>query len=148
MFGDMAVAGVVCGKTGFGFTVVDAGSAEDHDIVAPGNLDSRGAILNWLAEEANRLVVSTEVSLVLVQRPGGGKFNPSPERTEVESAIQIGLHRAGATCDRMNREQVRAALGIPKAKGAYESLLRRSDVAARSNAQRRDQFLLALAAQV
>jgi hypothetical protein len=47
----------------------------------------------------------------------------------------------------LNREQVRAALGVPKAKGAYESLLQRPEVKGRSNAVRRDQYLLALAAR-
>ena len=59
--------------------------------------------------------------------------------------MQIGLHEAGAALERLNREQVRAAMGEPKAKGAYEKLLNRAEVKARSNAVRRDQYLLALA---
>jgi hypothetical protein len=141
--------GIVCSKDGFGCTVLDdAGGATDHEIQVPGNLqDDRGAALAWLAEEASRLAQLNNLDRVALQKPGGGKFGASGERFEVEAAVQIGLHGPGVQCVRLNREQVRAALGVPKAKGAYETLLARDDVRARSNAVRRDQYLLAMAAQ-
>jgi hypothetical protein len=147
----MAVtAGIVCHKDGFGCTVVDgSGNAEDHDIHAPANLTRRGERLAWLTEEAQRLIRAAQVSSVRIQKPGAGKFGgASAERHEVDGAVQIGVYRAGAVCDMMNREQVRAALAVPRGKGAYETLLQRPDVKARSNAVRRDQYLLALAAQL
>jgi hypothetical protein len=146
----MAVtAGIVCHKDGFGCTIVDSNDgAEDHDIDVPPNLTSRGEKLAWLADEARRLIQSAGAQEVRVQKPGGGKFGgASSERHEVEAAVQIGVHHVGVACDMLNREQVRAALGVPKGKGAYEQLLQRVDVKARSNAERRDQYLLALAAR-
>lgn len=142
-------AGIVCGKKGFGCTVVDGNAVEDHEIEAPANLASRGEQLCWLADEVQRLVTGTECTSVAVQKAaGGGAFGASAERIEVEAALQMGLHRAGLDAKRMTKESVRAALGVPKAPKAYETLLKRDDVKARSNAARRDQYLLALAADV
>jgi hypothetical protein len=140
-----ATAGVICHKVGFGCTVVDAaGDAVDHDLEVPASIKKRGEALAWIADEAKRLVEMNGIEVVALQKSGAGKFGASPERHEVEGAVQIGFHQAGAECRRLNREQVRAAMGVEKAKGAYEGLLRRADVKARSNATRRDQFLLAL----
>jgi hypothetical protein len=137
----------VCQKASFGCTIIDdAGSATDHDIEVPGSMTDRGEALAWVAHEAQRLVKLNGVESVAVQKAGGGKFGgASAERYEVEAAVQIGLHNAAAGCSRMNREQVRSALGVQKAKGAYEQLLKRDDVQARTNPTRRDQYLLALA---
>lgn len=137
----------MCQKLSFGCTIIDdGGSATDHDIEVPGNLTNRGEALAWLVREAQRLAELKGVERACVQKAGGGKFGgASAERHEVEAAVQIGLHAAGAECDRMSREQVRAALGEPKGSGAYQRLLKRAEVQARSNAVRRDQYLLALA---
>ncbi|MBT3774894.1 MAG: hypothetical protein HOB12_06215 [Gemmatimonadales bacterium] len=140
-------AGILCQKASFGCTIIDEdGVAADHDIAVPSNMNDRGEALAWLAQEAQRIVELNGVETVGLQKAGGGKFGgASAERYEVEAAVQIGLHEAGAALERLNREQVRAAMGEPKAKGAYEKLLNRAEVKARSNAVRRDQYLLALA---
>jgi hypothetical protein len=139
-------AGVVCHKDGFGCTVtLDDGTATDHDIEVPSSIGDRGEALAWIASEATRLAALCGLDSVAVQKAGGGKFGASAERHEVEAAVQIGIHKADVSCIRMNREQVRAAMGVPKAKGAYEKLLALPDVSDRSNASRRDQYLLALA---
>lgn len=140
-----ATAGIVCGKKGFGCTFVDGTDVQDHDIEVPANISDRGEQLCWLADEAERLLAASGCELVSMQKPGGGAFAASPERTEVEGAVQMGIHRAGLETKRMTRETVRAALGVPRAAGAYETLLKRDDVKARSNPTRRDQYLLALA---
>ena len=76
--------------------------------------------------------------------PHTGGCGAAPERHEVEACVKVGAHLAQVDLLDLNREQVRAALGVPKAKGAYESLLKRPDVTARRNGSRRDQYLLAL----
>ena len=142
-----ATAGIVCGKNGFGCTIISGGVPEDHDIEVPANLLSRGEQLCWLSEEARRVVSSGACDVAGVQKAaGGGMFGASPERNEVEAAVQMGLHQAGVVARRLTTESVRAALGVPKAPKAYNTLMRRADVAARSNEQRRHQYLLALAA--
>lgn len=139
-------AGVVCHKDGFGCTViVDDGTATDHDIEVPGSITDRGEALAWIASEAARLATLNNLASVAVQKAGGGKFGASAERHEIEAAVQIGLHQADVSCTRMNRDQVRAAMGVPRGKGAYDELLAWPAVSDRSNAPRRDQYLLALA---
>ena len=139
--------GIVCTKKGFGCTIVRDAAVEEHEIEVPGNLESRGEQLSWLADEAERLITTSGCTLVALQKAsGGGKFGASPERSEVEAAVQIGLYRAGVEAKRLTKEGVRSALGIPKAPKAYESLLTRDDVRLRSNDAKRHQYLLALAA--
>jgi hypothetical protein len=141
-----ASAGIVCGKKGFGCTIVDGDSVDDHEIEVPANRLSRGEQLCWLADEVERLLKARQCESVAVQRAaGGGSFGASPERNEVEAAIQMGLHKAGLASKRMTKEAVRAAMGVPKAPKAYDTLLKRDDVRARSNEARRHQYLLALA---
>lgn len=141
-------AGIICSKTGFGCTTVDGDSVEDHDIQVPGNLKDRGEQLCWLAEEAERLITASGCTAVAVQRAaGGGPFGASAERHEVEAAVQMGVHRGGLGSKRMTKESVRSALGVAKGRNAYDTLLQRPDVKARSNQARRHQYLLALAAQ-
>lgn len=142
-----AAAGIVCGKKGFGCTIIRDGAPEDHDIEVPANLLSRGEQLCWLAEEVRRVVSSVACDFAGVQKAaGGGAFGASSERNEVEAAVQMGLHQAGVVARRLTKESVRAALGVPKGPKAYDTLMKRADVAARSNEQRRHQYLLALAA--
>ena len=141
-----SAAGIICAKKGFGCTIVNGDQAEDHDIEVPANIADRGAQLSWVAEEAERLVRNNGCVDVRIQRAaGGGRFAASAERNEIEAAVQIGASRAGVEPTRLTREGVRAAMGIARGKGAYEALLKREDVRARSNAARRDQYLLAIA---
>jgi hypothetical protein len=137
----------VCGKSGFGCTIVDGSTIEDHDIDVPANISDRGAQLTWLAEEAQRLVEAAGCDAVCVQLPGSGRYNASAERHEVEGAVQIGVHKAGVATQRLTTEGVRSELGVPRGAGAYKKLLTRPDVKARSNDGRRHQYLLALAVQ-
>jgi hypothetical protein len=140
--------GVVCKKDGFGFTIINGDGVRDHDLTVPSSFPTRGAQLDWLLEEAERVFEIHKPENVCIQRATGGKLvAPSPERIEVESLLQVAAHRFGSNTKTMSKDQVRAALGEPKTKGAYDELLKRPEVAARSNSQRRDQFLLALAAQ-
>lgn len=139
-------AGIVCSSDGFGCTIVTLDDIEDHDIAIPASIRHRGEGLWWLTQEAERLFRSLGVGVVRLQKAGSGKFGAAPERHEVEACVKVGAHLAQADLLDLNREQVRAALGVPKAKGAYEGLLRRPDVMARRNASRRDQYLLALTA--
>jgi hypothetical protein len=138
---------MTCGKNGFGWTVYDDASevAVDHEISAPPSLASRGAELAWLLEEAER-VFGRPVESLGLQAAGGGQFAASPERIEVGGLVQVAAHRAGVPCTSLTRDQVRSKLGEPHGKGAYERLLERPDVAERSNKDRRDRYLLALAA--
>lgn len=139
-------AGIVCSSDSFGCTILAADGIEDHDIAIPASIKSRCEGLWWLTQEAERLFRALAVGAVRMQKAGTGKFGAAPERHEVEACVKVGAHLAQADLLDLNREQVRAALGVPKAKGAYESLLRRPDVMARRNASRRDQYLLALTA--
>ena len=144
----MAVTvGLICTKAGLGWTTVDTatGRAEDHGVDAPGNLTGRGEQLDWLLDEATRMLRSLKPKALRIQAAGKGKFAAAAERHEVEAVVQVAAHRTGTPCEMLNRDQVRAALGVPRAAGAYDGLLKRDDVKARSNKERREQYLLALA---
>jgi hypothetical protein len=140
--------GVVCKKDGFGYTHVVDGVATDYDISVPSNIRQRGAQLSWILEEAERLITNHKPERLCVQRAaGGGKASTSPERLEVEGLLQVAAHRKTCAYSMLTRDQVRAAFGVARSPGAYDILLQRDDVAQRSNAQRRDQYLLALVPQ-
>jgi hypothetical protein len=83
---------------------------------------------------------------VRIAKAGAGKYAAAAERNEVEAAVQIAAFRANSNCEMLTTEGVRSALGVQKAPGAYKGLLSRPEVKARSNEQRRHQYLLAEAA--
>ncbi|MDP9403246.1 MAG: hypothetical protein M3P85_07910 [Actinomycetota bacterium] len=83
---------------------------------------------------------------VFMKKAGGGQFASSPERHEVEGVVQLAAHRAGVACEMKTTEQLRAAAGAPKGKGAYDELLARGDVAARPSKDKRERYLYAATA--
>ena len=137
---------MVCTKDGFGWTRVDrVGGVADYAVNVPGSITDRAQQLRWLHDEAVRILEREKVTALCVQAPGAGRFSASPERIEVGAVVQAAAGRTDTTVRMLNRDQVRSALGVPRGKGAYEGLLQRADVAARSNPTRRDQYLLGLA---
>jgi len=76
---------------------------------------------------------------------GTGRFAASPERHEVEAVVQVAAHRVGMPCEMKTTEQIRAS-HVPKAKGAFDELMKRADVAARSNEAKRERYLYAVTA--
>jgi hypothetical protein len=144
---DMRALAVVCDKTGLQFTAVDSGGAviEESDIEVPASRTDRGAQLGWLLDEAEALLQRLKPDVVYVRKAGSGKFTAAPERHEVEAAVQIAAHRKGIACELRGTEQIRAS-HVPKAKGAYDELLKLPEVAARSNASKRERYLYAITA--
>jgi hypothetical protein len=138
---------VICEKNGFQFTAVDSGGVvvEESDLEVPASLYGRGAQLVWVLDEAEALLRRLKPDAVYVKKAGSGKFTAAPERHEVEGAVQIAAHRKGVPCDLRGSEQIRAS-HVPKAKGAYDDLLKLPDVVARSNASKRERYLYALTA--
>lgn len=128
------------------YVIDDAGDVADIDLVPPRSIASRGEKLDWLLEEVRRVFGRYKVLKVAIQSAGAGKFAASEERIEVEAVVQVAAYRDGVKCKKLARDSVRAALGAKKEAGAYELLLKDVDVAARSNKGRREQYLLAKAA--
>jgi len=149
VFDVAVVLGVVCAKDGFGWTRVDdSGSAEDHSIKVPGAITDRARQLRWLHDEAVRIFEQEKLTAICIQAAGTGRFSASVERIEIGAVVQAAAGHADTAVRMLNREQVRSTLGVPRGKGAYEELLQRQDVQARSNPTKRDQYLLGLAGLV
>lgn len=112
----------------------------------PGLQGDRPHALSWLLEEAERLLQTHDVGDVRVwSAPSRGRYAASSERAEVEACIKIAAHRVQAVVRCMDKEKVRAAYGLSKATGAYDTLLARPDVHERGNERRRNQYLMAKA---
>ncbi len=136
---------MTCGKNGFSYTLLlGDGSVVEEELEAPRSMvTNRPEVLVWLEDEAQRLFQSNDVLEVRIKAAqSGGKFGASRERYESETCVQIAAHRAGAAVRTLNKEQVRAAYGVEKGRGAYETLLERDDVRERSNEVRRHQYLM------
>lgn len=143
----MKALGVICDKAAIRYTIIDDGAApDDVDLAVPPSRTQRGDQLNWLLEELEDVLTRTVPAVVAVKKAGGGQFASSPERHEVEAVVQLAAHRAGVPCELKTTEQVRAAAGAQKGKGAYEALLARADVASRPSKDKREQFLYATTA--
>ena len=139
--------GVICDKASIRYTVADDDAApQDAEVAVPASRTERGDQLNWLLEELEDLLRRTAPVAVFVKKAGGGQFASSPERHEVEGVVQLAAHRAGVACEMKTTEQIRAAAGAPKAKGAYDELLARDDVAARPSKDKRERYLYAATA--
>jgi hypothetical protein len=138
---------MICDRNGLSFTVVDAGGhvVEESDLEVPASRGKRGEQLSWLLEETEALLSRARPDVVYVKKAGAGKFAAAPERHEVEGVVQVAAHRKGVPCDLRSTEQIRSS-HVPKAKGAYEGLLKLPDVAARSNAAKRERYLYAITA--
>jgi hypothetical protein len=128
----MRALSVVCDKSGLEFTAVDSGGTvvEESDLAVPANRTDRPSL---------------KPDVVYVRKAGSGKFKASPERHEVEGLVQVAAHRRGIPCELRMTEQIRAS-HVPKASGAYEELLKQPEVAARSNAAKRERYLYAITA--
>lgn len=140
--------GVVCKRAGIHFTALtEPGRTieEEAAISAPTSLTDRGAELNWLLGEAEKLLRRLRPNVVYVKKSPGGQRQSSREQHEVEAILQVAAHRVGVACAIRTTEQIRAA-HVPKGKGAYKRLLERKDVKARGNRSRREQYLYAATA--
>lgn len=140
--------GVICDKGGMQYTcVVDPDStveAEEEPSV-PASVTGRGEQLNWLLDEAIGMLRRLRPDVVYLKASGGGQHQPSPERHGVEAIFQVAAFKASVECRTRTTEQIRA-VHAAKAKGAYEALLERPDVKARSNKNRRERYLFAVTA--
>lgn len=143
----MRALAVVCDKTGMQFTAVDSDGSvvEESDIEVPASRTARGDQLEWLLDEAEALLQRLKPDVVYVRKAGSGKFTAAPERHEVEGVLHIAAHRKGVVCELRGTEQIRAS-HVPKGKGAYENLLKLPEIAARSNAAKRERYLYAITA--
>lgn len=145
--GRVRAIGVICDKTGIQFTAVDSGPTvvEESDLGVPASKTDRGGQLDWLLEEAQALLRRLRPDTIYVKRVGTGKFQAAPERHEVEAIVQVAAHRERIPCRMKTTEQIRAS-HLPKAKGAYDELLKLPDVAERSNETKRERYLYAISA--
>lgn len=145
----MAVTiGILCNKSGLGYTVIDHASmtVTEDTLDVPAPIKGRGDQLDWLLEEAIRLLQRTAPDRVWIQKGGSGQFSASSDRHEVEGILQVAAVRTKVPHRMETTEGVRAKLGVPKGAGAYKALLKRPDIAARSNDLKRQQYAYALAA--
>jgi Holliday junction resolvasome RuvABC endonuclease subunit len=138
---------VICDKNGLAFTAVDTGGEviQESDVEVPASRTERGEQLDWLLDETEALLQRLKPDVVYVKKAGTGKFTAAPERHEVEGVVQIAAHRKGVRCDLRTTEQIRTS-HVSKAKGAYQGLLELPEVAARSNAAKRERYLYAMTA--
>jgi hypothetical protein len=142
------VIGMICQKNGFGYTVLDMAtmSAKEERLDVPASKVDRAEQLDWLLSEAERMFRTESATNVWVQKSGIGQHKADPQRHEVEAIVQVAAYRANTQLSLQTTESVRGALGATRAAGAYKELLKRSDIAERTNAQKREQYAYALAA--
>lgn len=140
----MRTIGAICDKAAVRYTVVaDDEAPIDVDLAVPASQVRRGEQLNWLLEELEDLLRKVAPAAVWVKKAGGGQFASAPERHEVEAIVQLAAHRTGVACELKSTDQLRAAAGVAKGKGAYDSLLARDDVGARPSKDKRERYLYA-----
>jgi hypothetical protein len=142
--------GVICEKDKIGVAVVrfnpgPAVLAED-EIRPPASLKERPSELLYLFDEFLEVLVAHRPELVLVKHAVAGRFAADPQRYELGGVVQLACAKERVACQLFTTEQVRAAMGVTKGPGAYDSLLELPAVATRSNKAKREQFLYALAA--
>jgi hypothetical protein len=140
--------GVICDKAGFQCTCVagpDSTVEAEEELSVPASMSGRGEQLNWLLDEAVATLRRLQPDVVYMKASGGGQHQSSPDRHGVEAIFQVAAFKANMECRTRTTEQIRAA-HTAKAKGAYEGLLERQDVKARSNKSRRERYLYALTA--
>jgi hypothetical protein len=144
----MRALGVGCDGTTIGFALVESGRVvlEEGELAVPASHHDRGDQLNWLQTEAEELLRRSGAEVIWVRKAGSGQFAASADRHETEGVLQVAAHRCGVPCVLKTTEQVRAAAGVPRGKDAYKALLRRGDVAARSNAAKRERYAYAVTA--
>src|SRR4051812_30578241 len=140
--------GVICDKTAIRYTLVgdDGAPPEESELSVPASKSHRGDQLSWLLEETEDLLRRSTANAAFVKKAGSGQFASSPERHEVEAVLQIAAHRCRVRCELKSTDQLRAAAGAQKEKGADQELLARPDVAARSSKDKRERYLYAVTA--
>jgi hypothetical protein len=141
-----SVLGVLCDKSGFKWSVVrDPTSSprveEEDGRKLPANLKTRGSQLDWVFSEFQDLVARVKPEVIYLVRADGA----APGRHEVEGVVMLAAHAKGVEAVLRLPDQVRKAFGLPKKAGAYNDLLKRSEVAARSNEAKRTTYLFAVA---
>jgi hypothetical protein len=140
--------GILSNKSGCGYTVIDHASmaVTEERLEIPASIKGRGEQLDWLLAEAIRMLERASPDRIWIQKGGAGQFSASSERHEVEGILQVAAFRARVSYRMETTEGARAKLGVPKGAGAYKTLLKRPDIAARSNDSKRQQYAYALAA--
>jgi len=136
-----------CTGKGFKFTSLNSVEPsrepdEESDLAVPANITGRGEQLDWIAASFHDLLARTKPALVYMHRADGAQG----DRHEVEGVIRVVGFRHGLEIEMRLPDQVRKALGVPKTAGAFKALLKRADIAARSNEDRRLLYAYALAA--
>lgn len=144
----MRALGVICDKTSIRYTVVDDNDDQivDAELIAAPSSSDRGEQLDYLLKDLEDLLRRTDPVVVYAKRGGGGQYGSSPERSEVEAVVQVAAHRAAVPCQMLTSEQIRAAAGATRGKGAYQALLEREDVASRPSKDKRERYLYAVTA--
>jgi hypothetical protein len=142
----MRALGIICDRSTIQYTLVsEQGDVlEEAELSTPASRKDRGEKLNWLLDETEALLRRVRPDIVMAKKAGSGQFASSPERHELEAVLQIAAFRTQARCELKTTEQLRAAAGAPKQRGAYDALLSQPDVAARSNKDKRERYLFAI----
>ena len=115
-------------------------SLKEERLDVPASKSERSEQLDWLLFEAERMFRSESPSNVWVQKSGRGQYAADSQRHEVAAIVQVAAYRANVQCSLQTTESVRERSGSRRASGAYKQLLKRPDIAARSNAQEREQY--------
>lgn len=141
--------GVICEKKSIQYScVADPGPTVEveSDATVPASIANRAEQLAWLLDEAREIIRRRQPDVIYVKRSlGGGLSQVSHDRYEVEAVVQVAAHHEGVRIEMKLTEQIRGS-HVRQAKGAYEALLRRADVAERSNASKRERYLYAVTA--
>lgn len=122
----MSVLGVRCHKDKFAFVVID-GSPDAPRIVDHGlrrlPAGKRGEQLTWVrreVEELDRRHGVTAASFKAAETTG----TPDASRGEVEGVFQQTLDECGIDATGRRKNQLKSALGLGSAKGAFDNALR------------------------
>lgn len=103
-----------------GFPNVETGLID-----VPSNIADRSAQLAWLYDELDRLVGRLAAGgTVRVLQPGKGKFAASAERLETGGLGKLVAGRRQFSCEALDKDQIRARLGIARAKGATAAMVK------------------------
>lgn len=142
----MRAFGIICDKASIRYTVVDDEDERiiDAELIAPPSSTSRGEQLDYLLKDLEDLLRRTDPIVVFAKKGGGGQYSAAPERSQVEAVVQVAAHRAAVPCEMLTSEQLRAAAGVARGKGAYQALLEREDVASRPSKDKRERYLYAV----
>lgn len=100
-------------------------NADTGVIDVPSNIADRSAQLAWLYDELDRLVARVAAGgRVRVLQPGKGKFAASAERLETGGLAKLVAGRRQFSCEALDKDQIRARLGIARTKGATAAMVK------------------------